>query len=200
MELIDKGRVYCINYSGIYIEFAKRRKFKIKNDKIYFYCTKCKQYKELNEFEIRNQINIRSNCKHCRNNESRIYHYSRRRKFDEKQIKDKIIHLDRLRSDKEYHYKIYLINHSKQRAKKKGLEFTITANDLILPDKCPILNKPFTLLDNKYNYSLDRIDNSKGYIPGNVKIISRLANTMKNNATNEELEAFAHNILNYIKK
>lgn len=39
MELIEKERTYCINYSGIYIEFAKNRKFKIENDKIYFYCT-----------------------------------------------------------------------------------------------------------------------------------------------------------------
>lgn len=200
MELIDKGRVYCIDYSGIYIEFAKSRKFKIINDKIYFYCTKCKQFKELNEFELRNQVNIRSNCKQCRNKESRIYHYTRRRRFDYNQTKDKIIHWDRLRHDKEYHYKMYLINHSKQSAKKRNLEFTITPNDIIIPNKCPILNKPFILLDNKYNYSLDRIDNSKGYIPGNVRVISRLANTMKNNATNEELEAFAHNILNYIKK
>lgn len=200
MELIDKGRVYCIDYSGIYIEFAKNRKFKIINDKIYFYCTKCKQFKELNEFELKNQINIRSNCKQCRNKESRIYHYMRRRKFDENQTKDKIIHWDKLRHDKEYHYKMYLISHSKQNAKKRNLEFTITPDDIIIPDKCPILNKSFILLDNKYNYSLDRIDNSKGYIPGNVKVISRLANTMKNNATNKELEAFAHNILNYIKK
>ncbi|MDY5420383.1 MAG: hypothetical protein SPG45_10210 [Lactobacillus johnsonii] len=202
MELIDNGRTYCTNYSGICVVFAKNRKFKIIDDKIYFYCTRCKQYKELKEFEFRkdNPNHIRSECKYCRTQESRIYHYMRRRRFDENQTKEKIIHIDRLKQDKEYHYKTYLINHSKQRAKKKGIEFTITPDDIIIPDKCPILNKPFILLDNKYNYSLDRVDNTKGYIPGNVKIVSRLANTMKNNATNEELEAFAHNILNYIKK
>lgn len=200
MELIEKERTYCINYSGIYIEFAKNRKFKIENDKIYFYCTICKQYKEVNEFEIRNKKHIRSNCKHCRNKESRLYHYLRRRKFDEHQTQCKMIHWDKLRHDKEYHYKMYLINHSRQSAKRRGIEFSITPDDIIIPKKCPILNKPFILLDNKYTYSLDRIDNSKGYIPGNVKIISRLANTMKNNATDEELEAFAHNIMNYIKK
>lgn len=200
MELIDNKRTYCINYSGIYIVFSKNRKFKIDNDKIYFFCIKCKQFKELDNFELKKDNYIRSNCKQCRTEESRLYHYFRRRKFDENQVKEKMIHRDRLKHDKEYHYKAYLINHSKQRAIKKGLEFTITPDDIIIPDKCPILNKPFILLDNKYNYSLDRIDNSKGYIPGNVKVISRLANTMKNNATNEELEAFAHNILSYIKK
>ena len=37
MELIDNKRTYCINYSGIYIAFSKNRKFKIDNDKIYFF-------------------------------------------------------------------------------------------------------------------------------------------------------------------
>ena len=58
---------------------------------------------------------------------------------------------------------------------------------------CPILgiplkiNKPRTPRDN--SYSLDRIDNSKGYVPGNIQIISVKANNMKSNATLEELEA-----------
>ena len=39
--------------------------------------------------------------------------------------------------------------------------------------------------------SLDRIDSTKDYIPGNVMIMSRLANVMKNNATLEQLKQFS---------
>lgn len=44
--------------------------------------------------------------------------------------------------------------------------------------------------------SLDRIDSSKGYISGNVKVISKRANAIKNDATLEELLL----IVEYVKK
>ena len=39
--------------------------------------------------------------------------------------------------------------------------------------------------------SLDRIDSTKGYIKGNVMMMSILANRMKNNATPEQLVKFS---------
>lgn len=47
--------------------------------------------------------------------------------------------------------------------------------------------------------SLDRIIPEKGYVKGNVKIISNLANMMKSYANNEELQIFATNINKYMK-
>ena len=43
--------------------------------------------------------------------------------------------------------------------------------------------------------SLDRIDSSKGYTPENIQVISRIANVMKNNATEQELISFAKGVL-----
>ena len=46
---------------------------------------------------------------------------------------------------------------------------------------------------------LDRIDSALGYIRGNVQIISDRANTIKNNATPEELMVFAQWVINTYK-
>ena len=92
----------------------------------------------------------------------------------------------------------YLVNKSRDRAKLQGLEHTITVDDLVLPDACPYLGITLTTEwgkgQLKTNASIDRIDSTKGYIPGNVQIISRLANTMKSDATEEQLMRFAQAI------
>lgn len=79
---------------------------------------------------------------------------------------------------------------AKSGAKKRGLEFSITEDDIHMPEVCPVLGTPFER-GTMYAASIDRIDNSKGYVQGNVQIISKLANTMKSQATQEELIKFA---------
>jgi hypothetical protein len=91
-------------------------------------------------------------------------------------------------------YKIW--NRAKQRAKAKGLEFTITQNDIEIPVFCPILEIPLETHSGSSggrpnSPSLDRIDNAKGYLPNNIQVISSLANQMKGAATREQLVKFA---------
>lgn len=81
---------------------------------------------------------------------------------------------------------------AKCRAKRDGLEFTISKEDIVIPTHCPILGIPI-----KKNIgsgfhpdspSLDRIFNTKGYIKDNIRVISNRANLLKCDATLEELE------------
>lgn len=88
----------------------------------------------------------------------------------------------------------YLITVARCRNARQGNkhEFTITAADLTLPATCPILGIPLRksrqskLGPKDDSFSLDRIDSTKGYIPGNVAIISWRANRLKNNGTAAE--------------
>lgn len=83
------------------------------------------------------------------------------------------------------------IRRIKHRAKTKGIEFKISSDDLELPDFCPVLG-----IEIRYGSevrmspnspSVDRIDNSKGYLPDNIKVISNRANILKKDGTIEEM-------------
>ena len=83
-----------------------------------------------------------------------------------------------------------MFNNSKQRAKKAGLEYTITLNDIVIPDYCPVLGIKLDTGDRRKKGnapSIDRIDNSKGYTKENIMVVSNRANMIKNNATIDEL-------------
>jgi hypothetical protein len=93
-----------------------------------------------------------------------------------------------------------MLNRVRNRAKTSGLVFDLVAADITIPEVCPILGIPL-----KRNVgggrmqdgspSLDRIDSQKGYVKGNVWVISALANQMKNDASPEMLRKFAEWVL-----
>ena len=73
----------------------------------------------------------------------------------------------------------------------------ISKEDIKVPIFCPILDIKLEFHFGQgaggkpSSPSLDRIDNTKGYIKGNVQVISHLANQMKSTATKEQLVKFA---------
>lgn len=90
---------------------------------------------------------------------------------------------------------------AKRRAKVKNLEFNIEKSDIKIPTLCPYLGLELVPhsprgTSRSNTLSLDRIDPTKGYIKGNVEVISHIANTMKTNATVRQLQNFALEILN----
>ena len=102
----------------------------------------------------------------------------------------------------------YIIRNSKYCTKRRGIYFNLKYTDFELPEYCPILGIKLeygagTDGNSSSHATLDRINNSKGYIPGNVMVISRLANAMKNEASFEQLQLFITNysyLLNHINE
>ena len=89
-----------------------------------------------------------------------------------------------------------LYSSAKQRAKKKGIPFDITREDIIIPEYCPILKvklevKTGSKGGHAFSPSIDKIVPELGYVKGNIWVISLLANNMKSNASKEELVKFA---------
>ena len=95
-----------------------------------------------------------------------------------------------------------LYNSCKQRALRKNIEFNISEEDIKIPKFCPLLKQPLSTDhdgQSEFSPSIDRIDNSKGYIKGNVWVISKLANRMKNNASLSQLETFCVSYLSIME-
>ena len=87
----------------------------------------------------------------------------------------------------------------KQRAAISELEFDLEVEDIVIPKTCIYLGCTITNIYGEgrvwSNASVDRIDPDIGYVKGNIQVISDLANRMKQNASVDQLIAFAHNVL-----
>lgn len=87
-----------------------------------------------------------------------------------------------------------LLKWARQRAEKNRVPFTLTEGDIWLPEFCPALGIPIfrgTKIHGPNSPTLDRIIPELGYVQGNVVVLSYKANTIKSNATPEELKRVA---------
>ncbi len=85
---------------------------------------------------------------------------------------------------------------AKARVVKSGVPFDIEVSDIVIPEFCPILGIPLVVFKGRSggegnSPALDRIDNTLGYVKGNVQVISHLANCMKSSADPTQLMKFA---------
>lgn len=92
-----------------------------------------------------------------------------------------------------------ICSRARKNARSRGLEYNLEHGDIVIPETCPYLKikLSYNKKDSKepFYYSVDRIDSSKGYVKGNVQIISFLSNTMKNGASAHQLLTFAKSVL-----
>lgn len=182
-------------------------------------CTICLTDKALSEFRERvskGKVRVTPSCKECERARNRLY-YSRNSEGMKRQArqyyldnKEKVLGDVKLYRDSNRHIiqekgreyyrrklKNRMLNGSRARAKKYGIEHDISEADFEVPEMCPLLEIPLIIGHasvSEGSPSLDRIDPQKGYVKGNVWVISHKANTMKSNASLEEIHLFYRNI------
>ena len=136
-------------------------------------CRSCLAIKPLSQFDksITTLFGVSNKCKDCRSVESK-------------------------ESWKGCSFEQSMYNSAKGRARRKGLPFTIKVEDIIIPERCPILGVEIALERNhRYGPSIDQIVPGAGYTPENILVMSKRANTLKNDMTKEEAVA----ILNWFE-
>lgn len=83
----------------------------------------------------------------------------------------------------------------KANATRNGIEFTVEFGELNFPTHCPILGLELDYFADgrsEHSVSFDRVDPNKGYISGNVVIVSWRANRIKNDGSAEEHQKIAN--------
>lgn len=92
-----------------------------------------------------------------------------------------------------------LILKLKAQAKLKNVEFNITKNDIDWIEYCPIMDIKIDYYTSQFRKqntaSFDRKNSNRGYVKGNVFIISNIANMRKSDLNIKQIER----LLNYVK-
>lgn len=82
-----------------------------------------------------------------------------------------------------------MLSNARVRAKAQGVPFDLTLDDFVVPKVCPAMGIDLfvggTTCPN--SPTLDKIKPELGYVPGNVVVVSHMANRIKSNATPEQL-------------
>lgn len=146
-------------------------------------CSACKALKGLAEFWKckRNSDGLLSRCIECTRQANKRYHSRNIEKVRAY-----------YRASRRKNPIPFMVSMAKVRAKQRGVPFNLTVNDLTLPDNCPVLGIPLRVGGNWQEApSLDCIIPADGYVPGNIQVMSKLANTMKSSASPAQLIRFA---------
>lgn len=94
--------------------------------------------------------------------------------------------------------RLEMLSSARRRARRDGVPFALSLDDVEIPGRCPILGIELRVADGKpapHSPTIDRVSPALGYVAGNVHVISHRANRIKNDATEEELEM----VLAYVK-
>lgn len=135
-------------------------------------CSKCNTIKNIEKFGNKGNKHPSSSCYRCKNARPRVRANRKRYKVPKNQMSIKAL-------------RGTMIRHVRRSAKKRNMDCNLTTDTVEWPTHCPYLGVELDYLgsDNGCAHntaSFDRIDPTRGYVIGNVEIISRRANVIKN--------------------
>jgi len=177
---------YYIEQNGLQYNGPRKYEFEqIGKDK--FRCSKCKEIKPLSESRTRKHSKTGkpykcSYCVSCKSKQAIERHYSNFK--DEKTFFE------------------FKQNKIKSTSKRRNLEFNLSPGILFelfekQQRKCFYSDKPLIVYKGEREnqdlgkfISVDRLDNSKGYVDGNVCLCLNRVNSIKSNLSDEELKDF----------
>jgi hypothetical protein len=165
-------------------------------------CTKCKEQKDLSLFskDKHQKSGYKCACKSCSALVFATFMASEG--YVRRQKKAAATRKHEKENDPVSRWAAIAIGNARRRAKEIGLPCTITKAWLVnaAVTHCPLLEVPLdyaATVSCATSASVDRIDSTQGYVPGNCKVISFKANRIKSNATYEEVLRVATNLRNY---
>jgi hypothetical protein len=158
-------------------------------------CLTCGAEKPANikYFEVchQNEDNLRDWCLDCGKEKARVASRAHNKEWRSKNPEQARLWA---RGNRASNPKRCFLNHAKSSSKVRGITFDLTIKDIPdIPEVCPVFGFPLVINvgGGKQSFnspSLDRIDSTKGYVPGNLQIISWRANQLKRDGTLEEFE------------
>lgn len=154
-------------------------------------CTQCKEEKPRTEFSWKGTDHKRltSRCHSCRRANYKENPERNRQRAIEYHRSNRDAILARM---KERNPEFFLLRDAKKRARDCGVPFNLTLADITIPAHCPVLGFKMQAHEGKCGFdspTLDRVVPARGYVRGNVVVISHRANTIKSDATLNELLA-----------
>lgn len=87
-----------------------------------------------------------------------------------------------MRRRRSSHRERAMLDRARERARTRGLTFSLAVDDIYIPQRCVIRGIPLAWGEGRRgpdSPSLDRVDADRGYTPDNVRVISDAANRWK---------------------
>ena len=87
-----------------------------------------------------------------------------------------------------------MLSSARTRAKSAGIPFDLTVEDIVMPAACPVFGMPFTVGmsprwgPGRWSPTLDKLLAKLGYVRGRVRVVSYLANMLRNRASAKQLK------------